>query len=501
MSIAADSPASRDMRGDMGGDIWGDQVAMYRAVSSRDRRFDGRFVLGVTTTGIYCRPSCPARTPLRRNVRFFAVPAAAVAAGFRACKRCSPDAVPGGRRWDHRADLAGRALTLVANGVVDDGGVKGLADQLAVSERHLHRTLVEEIGVGPLALARTRRAQTAKLLLEQTHLPVTEVAFASGFASIRQFNDVIRAEFGSTPTELRRRPTRPDRPSDTGTLTLRLAATQPFDGERLVRFLAGRAVAGVEHIEARQATCTYARTIVTRHGVSAVKVAPTSSGVVAQLIVPTLAALPDVVARVRMLFDLGADILAIEEVLATDRRLTRLVRARPGLRVPGSVDGFELAVRAVVGQQISVAGARTLLSRIVSIYGEAIVPKPFDSLTHAFPSAAALAESSLEGIGLTSRRITTLKALASSVQNGDIDLRPGADRQQVRAQLMQIPGIGRWTTEYIAMRALADPDAFPEADLVLKKLIEQSALQSASWKPWRAYAALHLWTNYAEETA
>ena len=492
MSIAAASPAW--------GDIWGDSEAMYRAVSSRDRRFDGRFVLGVTSTGIYCRPSCPARTPKRQNVRFFAVPAAAVAAGFRACKRCSPDAVPGGRRWDHRADLAGRALTLVANGVVDDGGVKGLANQLAVSERHLHRTLVEEVGVGPLALARTRRAQTAKLLLEQTDLPVTEVAFASGFASIRQFNDVIRAEFGATPTQIRSRPTRPDRPADTGTLTLRLAATQPFDGERLVRFLAGRAIAGVEHVDEGQAAPTYARTIRTRHGVSSVRLTPTSSGVVAHLTLPTLAALPDVVARVRVLFDLGADVLAIEEVLATDPYLAEVVRKRPGLRVPGSVDGFELAVRAIVGQQISVAGARTLLGRIASRYGETTPSSKLEPLTHAFPSAAVIAESSLEGMGLTSRRIATLQTLARSVLDGDLDLHPGSDRQRVRSQLLHIPGIGPWTTEYIAMRALADPDAFPETDLVLKRLIEQRALQPASWKPWRAYAAVHLWSNYAEET-
>ena len=229
--------------------LWGDPEAMYRAVSSRDRRFDGRFVLGVTTTGIYCRPSCPARTPRPQNIRYFALPAAAVAAGFRACKRCQPDAVPGGRNWDHRADLASRALRLVANGAVDESGVAGLAAQLSVSERHLNRTLVEEVGVGPLALARTRRAQTAKLLLEQTEIPVTEVAFAAGFASIRQFNDVIRAEFGTTPTQLRRRPALPDRPAETGSLTLRLAATEPFDGDRLVKFLGSRAIAGVEHVD------------------------------------------------------------------------------------------------------------------------------------------------------------------------------------------------------------------------------------------------------------
>ena len=354
---------------------------MYRAISSRDRRFDGRFVLGVVTTGIYCRPSCPARTPLAQNVRYFAIPAAAVAAGFRACKRCRPDTVPGGRLWDHRGDLAARALRLVGAGAVDEGGVSGLAHQLSVSERHLHRTLVEEVGAGPLALARTRRAQTARMLLDQTDMSVTDVAFAAGFSSVRQFNDVMLAEFGTNPRTLRRTGDTPDRPAEPGSLVLRLAARTPFDGRRVAAFLASRAIPGVESVDDG-----YRRIVGTTVGPVDVHVSPQSDSVRVELRLPDLAALKPAVAAVRRLFDLEADAAAIHDVLEADPALASLVHHRPGLRVPGSVSGFEIAVRAVVGQQISVAGARTLLGRIAERAGEVIDGPTTDEPRVVFPT-------------------------------------------------------------------------------------------------------------------
>lgn len=471
---------------------WGDTDAMYRAVAARDQRFDGNFVFAVVTTGIYCRPSCPARTPLQGNVRYFAVPAAAVAGGFRACKRCRPDSVPGGRHWDHRGDLAARALTLVGAGAVDDGGVAGLARQLAVSERHLHRTMVDEVGVGPLALARTRRAQMARLLLDQTELSVTDVAFAAGFASVRQFNDVMREEFGCSPRELRRSAETPDRPAEVGAITLRLAAREPFDGERLVTFLASRAIPGVEAIDDG-----YVRSL-TSDGSVLVRVAAAETGIVAHLTLAELSSLPSAVRALRRVFDLDADAPAIDDALVADRPLRRLVRQRPGLRVPGAVSGFEIAVRAVVGQQVSVAGARTLLGRIVAVCGQELAGPPGPEVTRAFPTPAALADADLAGLGLTGRRIATLRAVARAVSSGELNLEPGADRATTRSALLAIVGVGPWTADYIGLRALQDPDAFPAADLVLKRRVDAERLNPERWRPWRAYAALHLWTDTAE---
>jgi AraC family transcriptional regulator of adaptative response / DNA-3-methyladenine glycosylase II len=471
-----------------------DERTLYRAISSRDHRFDGRFVLGVTTTGIYCRPSCPARTPQPQNVRYFAVPAAAVAAGFRACKRCRPDSVPGSRLWDHRGDLAARALALVGAGAVDEVGVAGVARQLSVSERHLHRTLVEEVGVGPLALARTRRAQTARMLLEQTDLSVTEVAFAAGFASVRQFNDVMKAEFGDAPRDLRRKGAKPDRPAEAGRLVLRLAAREPFDGTRLVRFLQARAIPGVESVQGE-----YRRSIATSQGDVVVAATAHSNLVAAELTLPQLGALQPAVATLRRIFDVDADAAAIQAALAEDPALHPLVQTRPGLRVPGAASGFEIAVRAVVGQQVSVAGARTLLGRIVERHGRRVEGAQFGDVTHLFPTADELAVSDLSGLGLTNRRATTLHELATAVATGGLTLEPGADRNQVRERLLALPGVGPWTVEYTAMRALGDPDAFPGTDLVLQRQTVERQLDPDRWRPWRAYAAMHVWTDYAEE--
>jgi len=464
----------------------------YRAVSSRDARFDGNFYTAVTSTGIYCRPSCPAQTPRRENVRFYAHAAAASAAGFRACRRCRPDTAPGSREWDVRGDLAARALRLVADGTVDAEGVGGVARRLAVSERHLHRVLVAEVGAGPLALARTRRAQTARLLIEATGLPLTTVCFTAGFASVRQFNDSMRTEFGCAPGALRRRPAKDARVDGmAGGLVLRLPYRPPLDAQALLCWFRARAVAGVDEVT----PATHRRVVVTGSSAVVVTLEPADGHVVLRCRIDDVRDLAGLVQRCRRLLDLDADPASVAEVLCADPALAALVARRPGLRVPGSVDGFELATRAVLGQQVSLAAARSLAGRLVATFGQPL-PEPDDALTHRFPAAATLAEADLRGIGLTGARARTLRALAAAVAVGDLDLRPGADRDDTRRRLIALPGIGPWTVEYVAMRALADPDAFPATDLVLRRALAQRAIaETGRWRPWRAYAAMHLWTD------
>ena len=460
----------------------------YRAIASRDSRFDGRFVTAVRTTGIYCRPSCPAQTPKRENVTFFARPAAAAAAGYRACKRCRPDTAPGSPEWDVRGDLAARALRGIEAGVVDAEGIPGLARRLNVSERHLHRVLVAEVGVGPLALARTRRAQTARVLIEHTALPLSTVAFSAGFASIRQFNDVMRAEFGAPPGELRRRPL-PGGEAD-GTLTLRLQHRRPLAITPVLDWFGVRAVAGVEEVT----DGVYRRVVDGR--IIELQPVPDAGHVVARVQVGDVGHVADLVAHCRRLLDLDADPEAVDAVLGTDSLLAPSVRRHPGIRVPGTVDGFELAVRAILGQQVSVAAARTFAGRLVEQCGKPL-DSPRGSLTHSFPSAETVAEHPLDGVGLTTSRVTTLRALADAVASGRLALDPTADREEARARLLALPGIGPWTVEYVAMRALRDPDAFPSSDLVLRRAVASDPGRVDAWRPWRAYAAMHLWTGYA----
>ena len=468
------------------GTVHEDFNGCYRAVSSRDARFDGRFVTAVRTTGIYCRPSCPAQTPRRENVRFFPRAAAAAAAGFRACKRCRPDAAPGSRDWDARADLAARALRGIEGGVVDTDGVPGLARRLAVSERHLHRVLVREIGVGPLALARTRRAQTARMLIEHTSLPLTTVAFSAGFASVRQFNDVMRREFGAAPSDLRRAPAAATGDAS-GTLTLRLAMRAPYDGSAMLQWLGTRAVEGVEEVVDGRYRRTVAGTVVD------VQPRPDVGHVVVRIDVDDVGHVADVVTRVRRLFDLDADPASVDEALGQDPLLAPSVARHPGLRVPGAVDGFELVVRAILGQQVSVAAARTFAGRLVQRCGTAL-QTPNGSLTHLFPTAAQVAAARLDGLGLTGARIRTLRAVAESVAADELVLDPTADREATRARLAAVPGVGPWTVDYVAMRALGDPDAFPATDLVVRRALDRTApARSERWRPWRAYAAMHLW--------
>ncbi|MGR6923813.1 AlkA N-terminal domain-containing protein [[Actinomadura] parvosata] len=466
----------------------------YRAVSSRDARFDGRFYTAVTTTRIYCRPICPARTPSARNVRFYRHAASAEAAGFRPCKRCRPELSPGDPGWDVRGDLVGRALRLIDDGAADEQGVAGLAQRLHITERHLHRLFVAELGVGPLAVARTKRLLLAKQLLTETALPVTEVAFAAGFGSVRQFNATMRETYGFTPSELRAtagpRTQKPEAVHGPGTklgtgtggatLRLRLHWREPYDVDGVFAFLASRAIPGLEVAD----LTSYARAVPG----GTITLTPRRDHIALDVSVADTRQLARVVARCRRLLDLDADPEAIGQALGPTS-LGPLVAARPGLRVPGAFDGFELAVRAVVGQQISVAGARTLLGRIVA---RAAAP---DGL---FPTPAHLLDTDLTGLGLTGRRIDTLKDLATRLVHGHIDLDGGQDPAEAVAELLEVRGIGPWTASYIALRALRDPDAWPTGDLVLNKRMAALGIPHdhiERWRPWRAYAALHLWSS------
>ena len=465
----------------------------YRAVRSRDRRFDGRFVTAVRTTGVYCRPSCPAQTPKPQNVRFFPHPAAAAAAGYRACRRCRPDAAPGSRDWDTRADLAARALRGIQDGLVDGDGVPGLARRLAVSERHLHRVLVAEVGASASDLARNRRAQTARMLIEHTELPMTTVAFSAGFSSIRQFNDVMRTEFGAPPGALRTK-RRPALATAAGTLAVRLQYRPPLALGPLLGWFRARSVPGLELVGEASLRVT----------VGGALVELVADGdrpeILARIRVEDVASIASVVAGCRRLLDLDGDPAAVDELLAADPLLAASVRRHPGLRVPGAANGFELAVRAVLGQQVSLAAARTLLGRIVAQWGEPL-PEAQGGITHRFPAPTVLAAAELESVGLTGARARTVRALAAAVAGG-LRLDPSADRQEVRRALLALPGIGDWTTEYIAMRALQDPDAFPATDLVLRRRLGPAGAElSQRWRPWRAYAAMHLWQQESEERA
>ena len=481
----------------------------YRAVQSRDTRFDGWFFGAVTSTGIYCRPSCPARTPKREHMRFFATAAAAQLAGYRACKRCRPDASPGSPEWNQRADLVGRAMRLIADGVVDREGVAGLARQLHYSERHLHRQLVAEVGAGPIALARAQRAQTARILIETTDVPISQIAFASGFASIRQFNDTIRAVFAVTPTELRdrartatarRRAGAADAEATTaGTIALRLPFRAPLDTDPLLDFLAARAITGIESV----ADGTYRRSLQLPFGSAVVALTPAPDHVECHLRLDDLRDLPAAVERCRRLLDLDADPVAVDTFLAADPLLEPLVRKHPGLRVPGHVDGFEILVRAIVGQQVSVAGARTVLGRIVTALGEPLVD-PEGVIVTRFPSADVLAEAANGALPMPATRASTIRRAAAAVAAGDLAVDPGVDRDELRARLVAIPGIGPWTADYVALRALGDPDIFLPSDLGVRRALEAlggpgdahgAEHRAEAWRPWRSYALTHLWTT------
>ncbi len=487
--------------------------ACYLAVSARDGRFDGRFYTAVTSTRIYCRPICPARRPARKNVRFFRHAASAEAEGFRPCRRCRPELSPGAPGWDIRADLVGRALRLIDDGVADERGVAGLAQRLHVTERHLHRLFVAEVGTGPLAVARTRRLLLAKQLLTETSLPITDVAFAAGFGSVRQFNAVMSESYGFAPGDLRKAAGPLAAPEKAQGLTLRLNYRPPYDAQTLLRFLAARAIPGVETVTMTSVPdpeppeiASYSRAIVG----GSMTLVPAADHIKLTVRSTDTRQLARIVARCRRLLDLDADPESIAATLGATS-LGPLVERRPGLRVPGAFDGFELAVRAVIGQQISVAGARTILGRVAARAGTALaggadLGRPPTASGEAseeafgegvlFPTAEQLAEADLTGLGLTNRRIATLKAVAEGVAAGDIDLDHAADPAETTARLSRIPGIGPWTVSYVALRALGDPDAWPGGDLVLRKTMERLSIPADEidqWRPWRSYAALHLW--------
>ena len=444
---------------------------LYPVIISKDRRFDGRFWVGVTTTGIYCRPSCPARTPKPENVRFFPSVAAAAKAGFRACRRCAPDAVPGSPQWDARADLTARAVRLINDGVVDRGGVPALAARLGYTERHLHRLLTQELGAGPIALARTQRAQTAKTLIAKTSLGLAEIAFASGFGSVRQFNETFKEVYGCAPSALRRNHI----DAVDGTISLKLAYRAPLDAKALFDFLGARAIPGVESYQ----DGVYRRNLRLPHGIATVALAPGDGHIAAQLNLSDVRDLTPAVARFRRLLDLDADPQAIDGHLSDF--------PFHGTRVPRAVDGFEMAVRAVVGQQISVSGARTVLSRFVR-----------DGL---FPTPEELLELPDEAFAMPMRRRETLRALARAMLDG-LTLDSGSDREPTREALLALPGIGEWTAGYISMRALGDPDVFLPTDLGslhgaaalgLPTDPRELARHADRWHPWRSYAQILLW--------
>lgn len=476
-----------------------DSDRMWQAIEAGDARFDGWFFCGVRTTGIYCRPSCPARTPKRENVRFFVSAAAAQAAGFRACKRCRPDATPGSPEWDLRADLVGRAMRLIADGVVDREGVRGLAARLGYTERHVHRRLVSVVGAGPLALARAQRAQTARILLETTALSITDVAFAAGFQSVRQFNATVREVFATAPSALRARARRHGRPEDSGVLSLRLPYRAPLDGHSLIAFLGLRAVPGVEQVQG----ASYRRSLRLPHGPGVVELTPADGYVSARYRLADLGDLASAMQRSRTLLDLDSDPGSVADVLGAQPPLGALVRRAPGRRVAGAVDGHELAVRAVLGQQVSLRGARTLAGRLVAGYGEPL-ERPLGAVTHLFPSAEALAAVDPAKLAMPAGRRRALLALAAALAREELVIDVGADRSDARRRLLALPGIGGWTAEYIAMRALRDPDAFPSSDLGVRRALEGLGLDGSPraaqalgerWRPYRAYAVQHLWAS------
>ncbi|MCI4062607.1 helix-turn-helix domain-containing protein [Micromonospora sp. R77] len=495
----------------------------YRAVDSRDQRFDGWFYTGVTSTGIYCRPSCPAMTPKRQNVRFFPSAAAAQGAGLRACRRCRPDAAPGSPQWDVRADLVGRAMRLIADGVVDRDGVPGLAARLGYTERHLHRMLRAELGAGPLALARAQRAQTARILIETTGLGLAEVAFAAGFGSVRQFNDTVREVYGATPSQLR--VSRGGRPAvgGAGTITLRLAYRPPLHTAALLDFLALRALPGVEEVH----DGTYRRGLRLPHGPGEAALTPADGHVSATLRLADMRDLAPAVARCRRLFDLDADPTAIDDTLAQDPALAAAVRTDPGIRLPHAVDGFEMALRAIATQQISLTSARTTLTRLLTAAAHPHPTHPDDHgvggdvdlqnhrQTHdhrenggcggglrGFLSAEEVLELPDGAFGMPAGRREAIRGVARAVAGGELDLEGGGDREEAVRRLTALPGIGAWTAGYVAMRALGDPDVLLPTDLAVRRGATALGLPddpktldayADRWRPWRSYAVIRLW--------
>jgi AraC family transcriptional regulator of adaptative response / DNA-3-methyladenine glycosylase II len=476
-----------------------DERACERARLARDARFDGRFFIGVTSTRIYCRPICPAPSPKPQNVKYYASAAAAAEAGFRPCLRCRPEASPGTPAWLGASSTVSRALKLIGESALDGGGVDDLADRLGIGSRHLRRLFLRYLGATPVAVAQTRRVHFAKKLIDETDLPLTQIAMAAGFGSIRRFNATFQNLYERAPSELRK--TRMGAPKTganghnghaSGDYTFRIAYRPPYDWKSILDFLAARAIPGVETVTTEE----YRRTISLdgRAGTVAVRPAFHKPGnhLELQIRFPDPAALFRIVERVRGIFDVGADPAAISRRLQTDPRLKPVLRAHPGLRVPGCWDGFEMAVRAILGQQVSVKGASTMAGRVASAFGTALAGASACAPTQAgvvlFPCAEKLANVDLTRIGVTRQRAASIRDLAQAVVSGEIRFDGAVDPEEFERRITRIKGIGAWTAQYIAMR-LGEPDAFPAADLYLRRASSHSEL----WRPWRAYAAMYIW--------
>lgn len=482
----------------------------YRAIDARDARFDGQFITAVRSTGIYCRPSCPARTPKPSNVTFYLTSAAAHEAGYRACKRCLPEAVPGSPQWNARSDAAGRAMRLIAEGVVEREGVAGLAARLGFSSRHLGRLLHAELGAGPLALARAQRAHTARMLLAGTSIPAADVAFSAGFASVRQFNDTIREVFGMTPTELRAKSNgaksdvvsqgggESDALAQATPIELALPFRKPIHHDGIFAWLAARALPGVEIADDKN----YARTLVLPGGLAWFRVSRAGEALRLSARLSALNDVPILVARVRRLFDLDADPLAVDEALSAHPELAPLVTRTPGIRVPGTPDPAELLVRAMVGQQISVAAARTALARLAGELGEP-VPEAF-GCDRIFPSMVTITERGGEVLRGPAARIHAITETAGAIASQDLVISYGDGSRDLRERLLARRGIGPWTADYVRMRVLGDPDVFLPGDVAVRAGAAAAGISSVArpldeWArraaPWRSYLTAHFWNN------
>jgi AraC family transcriptional regulator of adaptative response / DNA-3-methyladenine glycosylase II len=480
-----------------------DQDACYRALQTRDPRFDGRFYTAVRTTGIFCRPVCPARTPKLENCIFLPSAAAAHQMGFRPCLRCRPEVAPGVGAWRGSAGTVSRALHLIAEGALDESGVDDLAERLGVGARHLRRLFDQHVGASPVSVAQTHRILFAKTLINETRLSMTNVALAAGFGSVRRFNAVMQQTYGRPPGELRRSSKAAGAANETAGVTLRLPYNPPYDWDTMADFLSLRAIPGIEQVEPE----LYRRSFALERARGVVEVRPVrgSNHLLATIRTSDITALATIVARLRRLFDLDADIAAIDTHLAADPRLADWVAARPGLRVPGAWDGFELAVRAVLGQQVSVRAATIFAGRLVAAHGVALELAEA-APDRVFPTPQAVAAADLTAIGLTRARAATLNALGAAMAADPGLLRAYETLEETAEKLTALPGVGPWTAQYVAMRALREPDAFPASDLGLLRALEtpegrpspaQLSAMAEAWRPWRAYAALRLWMQDA----
>jgi AraC family transcriptional regulator of adaptative response / DNA-3-methyladenine glycosylase II len=484
-----------------------DRDVCYRALVAHDARFDGLFFVAVSTTGIYCRPICRARVPGFDRCTFYRSAAEAEAAGYRACFRCRPELAPGAAPVDALSRVVAAALRRIDEGALSDGGgVDDLAGELGVSGRHLRRAMQAELGLSPRALAESRRLALARQLVADTALPMTEVAFASGYGSVRRFNVAVKARFGRPPSAMRRASR--DGAAGAESLSVTLSYRAPFDWAAMLSHFAARAVPGVELV--RPADGTYARTVRLggRRGTVVVDAHPQRAALRATISTSLAGALMPLVARLRRLFDLDADPAAIAAHLGRDPQLAAHVRARPGLRVAGAFEPFEAAARAVLGQQVSVAAARTLAGRLAARFGEALAA-PDPALGRLFPTAEAIARRPVEelaAIGVPARRAATLRDLARAIARGALVFGAAVEPAQAAAAIAELPGVGPWTAQYLAMRAFGWPDAFPEGDLGLRKALggisgRQARAAAEPWRPWRAYGATHLWASLQRQTA